>query len=198
MLLNVNVTQAAALSLLVKEYWSKWRTTASFAPGYAFRVPHVLATPLRTTLPVCVASVFVMLPDPVRVHVGILKFTVKVPSLLLTVRVKLIGVPHAKAVDKLTWKGVIFVPLPLTAMFGYPELGWVTVTPGVDEERVADTPVIGPQPGLLIVISSVSHSFRSRIPFPLPPETVAETKAACGDPLTHWSRNVVVVLSIVT
>ena len=77
-----------------------------------------LATPLRVMRPVCVGSVLETLPDPVSVQVGMLKLTVNVPSLLLMVRVKLIGIPHANAVEVLIWKGVILVPVPSTAMFG--------------------------------------------------------------------------------
>jgi hypothetical protein len=60
----------------------------------------------------------VILPEPASVQVGKLKGIVNVPSLLVIVRIKLMGVPHSRAVDVLIWNGSMLVPVPPTIRFG--------------------------------------------------------------------------------
>ena len=78
----------------------------------------MLATPDRVIRPVWVGSVLVMLPEPEMVHDGKVKLRVNVPSLLVTVSVKLMFVPHTKPAEVLTWKGTVLVRVPSTGTFG--------------------------------------------------------------------------------
>ena len=74
-------------------------------------------------------------------------------------------------------KAVRFAPEAPAAMFAYAELGWLIVTPAVEELSVAEMPVAVLVPVLLSETLRSLHSLKSMVPLPLPPEIVAEANS---------------------
>src|SRR5229473_2752605 len=93
----VTVTQSAEVKVFVNVWILSCRGLESLRPGYAL-LGQAPGTPLRTTRPVCVGSVPLILPlkEAVAWQLGRLKGSIVVPAEEVTVSVKLIVVPQTK------------------------------------------------------------------------------------------------------
>jgi len=120
-------------------------------------------------------------------HVCLVKFNTNTPWFVVTVNVKLIGVPQINVGAVLNSNGTTLLVLTPIGILAMGEFGCWTLTPGVVLDSTAETPVAPAHPKLRKPTTKLLHSSKLMIPSPFPPETVDEVITGFGAPARQVS-----------